>query len=416
MVASPDVVIIGGGLAGLCCARTLHEKSVSFQILEASDGIGGRVRTDAMDGFLLDRGFQVLLTAYPEAKRLLDYTRLDLKAFAPGALSWYAGRMNKLVDPWRTPGSWKESLQSEFGTLGDKLRIARLRTRLRTTSIEKIFSGPDRPTRDALESAHFSGPMIHRFFRPFLGGILLDGELKSSSRMYEFVFKMMAEGDAAVPSQGMGAIPAQIAEKLPGGTVQLHTRVEELHENEVKLAGGEIVRARAIVVATDGPSAAHLIGEVEPASRSVTCFYYAAEEAPVKEPMLVLNGDGEGPVNNLAVISNVAPSYAPAGNHLVSITVLGTHKLTEAQLSGFVIAQMKNWFGKVASTWKLLKGYYVTHAQPQQYPGALEPPQRPVRVRPGVYVCGDHRDNASIQGAMVSGRRAGEAVLADLAR
>jgi phytoene dehydrogenase-like protein len=416
MVASPDVVIIGGGLAGLCCARTLHEKSVSFQILEASDGIGGRVRTDAMDGFLLDRGFQVLLTAYPEAKRLLDYTRLDLKAFAPGALSWYAGRMNKLVDPWRTPGSWKESLQSEFGTLGDKLRIARLRTRLRTTSIEKIFSGPDRPTRDALESAHFSGPMIHRFFRPFLGGILLDGELKSSSRMYEFVFKMMAEGDAAVPSQGMGAIPAQIAEKLPGGTVQLHTRVEELHENEVKLAGGEIVRARAIVVATDGPSAAHLIGEVEPASRSVTCFYYAAEEAPVKEPMLVLNGDGAGPVNNLAVISNVAPSYAPAGNHLVSITVLGTHKLTEAQLSGFVIAQMKNWFGKVASTWKLLKGYYVTHAQPQQYFGALEPPQRPVRVRPGVYVCGDHRDNASIQGAMVSGRRAGEAVLADLAR
>jgi phytoene dehydrogenase-like protein len=324
--------------------------------------------------------------------------------------------MNKLVDPWRTPGSWKESLQSEFGTLGDKLRIARLRNRLRTTSIEKIFSGPDRPTRDALESAHFSGPMIHRFFRPFLGGILLDGELKSSSRMYEFVFKMMAEGDAAVPSQGMGAIPAQIAEKLPGGTVQLHTRVEELHENEVKLAGGEIVRARATVVATDGPSAAHLIGEVEPASRSVTCFYYAAEEAPVKEPMLVLNGDGAGPVNNLAVISNVAPSYAPAGKHLVSITVLGTHKLTEAQLSGFVIAQMKNWFGKVAGTWKLLKGYYVTHAQPQQYPGALEPPQRPVRVRPGVYVCGDHRDNASIQGAMVSGRRAGEAVLADLAR
>jgi phytoene dehydrogenase-like protein len=287
---------------------------------------------------------------------------------------------------------------------------------LRTTSIEKIFSGPDRPTRDALESAHFSGPMIHRFFRPFLAGILLDGELKSSSRMYEFVFKMMAEGDAAVPSQGMGAIPAQIAEKLPGGTVQLHTRVEELHENEVKLAGGEIVRARAIVVATDGPSAAHLIGEVEPASRSVTCFYYAAEEAPVKEPMLVLNGDGAGPVNNLAVISNVAPSYAPAGKHLVSITVLGTHKLTEAQLSGFVIAQMKNWFGKVAGTWKLLKGYYVTHAQPQQYPGALEPPQRPVRVRPGVYVCGDHRDNASIQGAIVSGRRAGEAVLADLAR
>lgn len=416
MVTNPDVLVIGGGLAGLCCARTLHERGVSFQILEASDAIGGRVRTDTVEGFLLDRGFQVLLTAYPEAKRVLDYARLDLKAFSSGALSWYAGRMNKLIDPWRTPGSWKESLQSDFGTLGDKLRIVRLRNRLRKTSIEEIFVGPDCPTKKALESAHFSGPMIHRFFRPFLGGILLDGELKSSSRMYEFVFKMMAEGEPAVPSRGMAAIPLQIAEKFPAGSVQLNTRVEELHENEVKLASGESVRARAIVVATDGPSAAHLIGEVEPASRSVTCFYYSAEEPPVKEPILVLNGDGAGPVNNFAVISNVAPSYAPAGKHLLSITVLGTHKLTEVQLSGFVIAQMKNWFGKVASTWKLLKGYYIAHAQPQQFPGALEPPQRPVRVRPGVYVCGDHRDNASIQGAMVSGRRAAEAVLADLAR
>jgi phytoene dehydrogenase-like protein len=416
MGTNPDVLIIGGGLAGLCCARTLHEKQVSFRILEASDGVGGRVRTDKVEGFLLDRGFQVLLTAYPEAKRVLDYARLDLKAFTPGALSWYAGRMNKMIDPWRTPGSWKESLRSDFGTLRDKLRIARLRNRLRKTSIEQIFAGTDRATKDALESAHFSDPMIHRFFRPFLGGILLDGELKSSSRMYEFVFKMMAEGDTAVPARGMGAIPAQIAEKLPATSVQLNTRVEGLHENEVKLDWGETLRARAIVVATDGPSAAHLIGEVEPASRSVTCFYYSAEEPPVEEPILMLNGDGAGPVNNFAVISNVAPSYAPNGKHLLSITVLGTHKLTEAQLSGFIIAQMKNWFGKVASTWRLLKGYYIAHAQPQQFPGALEPPQRPVRVRPGVYVCGDHRDNASIQGAMVSGRRAGEAVLADLAR
>jgi phytoene dehydrogenase-like protein len=196
----------------------------------------------------------------------------------------------------------------------------------------------------------------------------------------------------------------------------LNTRVEELHENEVKLNGGEILRARAIVVAADGPSAARLIGEVEPASRSVTCFYYAADEAPVREPLLVLNGDGAGPVNNLAVISQVSPSYAPAGKHLISTTVLGTHKLTEMQLSGFIVAQMKNWFGKVASTWRFLRGYYLTHAQPQQYPGALEPPQRPVRVRPGVYVCGDHRDNASIQGAMVSGRRTADAVLADLSR
>jgi phytoene dehydrogenase-like protein len=226
----------------------------------------------------------------------------------------------------------------------------------------------------------------------------------------------MSEGDVALPSRGMGAIPAQLAEKLPVEAVRLNARVEELHENELKLTEGEVLKAPAIVIATEGPAAARLIGEVEPASRSVTCFYYAAEEPPVKDPLLFLNGDGAGPVNNFAVISQVAPSYAPAGKHLVSTTVLGTHKLTDVQLSGFIIAQMKNWFGKVASTWQFLRGYYLTHAQPQQFPGALEPPQRAVRVRPGVYVCGDHRDNASIQGALVSGRRATEAVLADLSR
>ena len=416
MSTSPEVLIVGAGLAGLCCARTLQEKGVSFQILEASDGLGGRVRTDEVDGFLLDRGFQVLLTAYPEARRVLDYARLELKPFAPGVISWYAGRMNKLIDPWRTPGAWWEALRSDFGTLTDKLRMARLRSRLRRSSIEEIFARSDRSTRQALESERFSQLLIHRFFRPLLGGIQLDGELKSSSRMYEFVFKMLAEGEAALPSRGMGAIPAQLAEKFPADAVRLNTRVEELHENELKVAGGEILRARAVVVAADGPSAAHLIGEVEPASRSVTCFYYAADEPPIAQPVLFLNGDGAGPVNNFTFISQVAPSYAPSGRHLVSTTVLGTHKLTDVQLSGFIIAQMKSWFGKVASTWQFLGGYYLTHAQPQQFPGALEPPQRPVRVRPGIYVCGDHRDNASIQGAMVSGRRAAEAVLADFSR
>ena len=414
MSSSPDVLIVGAGLAGLSCARQLHEKAVSFQILEASDGVGGRVRTDQVDGFLLDRGFQVLLTAYPEAQRLLNYSLLDLKTFAHAALSWYAGRMNKLVDPWRTPGAWKEALQSDLGTLTDKLRIAWLRGRLRNSSTEEIFRRPDRSTKDALQSEGFSKELIHHFFRPFIGGILLDGSLSSSSRMFEFVFKMLFEGSACVPSHGMGAIPMQLAGKLPSGSVRLNSPVQALHRNGLQLAGGESIRARAVVIAADGPSAAHLAGEVEPASRSVTCFYYSAEESPVPFPILVLNGDGGGPVNNFCVLSQVAPSYAPKGKHLISATVLGTQALTDMQLGGFVIAQMKNWFGKVASTWQLLRSYRIIHAQPQQLPGALEPPQRPVRIRPGIYVCGDHRDNASINGALRSGSRAAEAVISDL--
>src|SRR6266705_3313998 len=167
MTTSTDVLIVGAGLAGLACGRHLADAGVSFQMIEASDGIGGRVRTDEFDGFLLDRGFQVL----------------ELKKFTPGAFSWFAGRMNKLVDPWRTPGGWSEALRSDFGGFLDKLRILRLRSRLRSSSIDQIFKHPERSTRDALVSAGFSEEFIHRFFRPFFGGILLDGELKSSSRM-----------------------------------------------------------------------------------------------------------------------------------------------------------------------------------------------------------------------------------------
>ena len=416
MPSSPDVLIIGAGLAGLCCARKLQEAGVSFQIVEASDGIGGRVRTDEVDGFQLDRGFQVLLTAYPEAQRVLDYSQLELKSFAAGAFSWFAGRLNKLVDPWRVPRMWREVFRSDFGTLGDKLRIARLRSRLKRTSLEQIFRRPERSTKDALQAEGFSQDIIHRFFRPFFGGILLDGELKTSSRMFEFIFKMLAEGDTSVPARGMGEIPAQLGAKLPPDAMRLNARVESLHENEITLAGGEALRARTIVVAADGPAAAHLVGEAEPASRSVTCFYYSAEEPPVPYPLLVLNGDGAGPVNNFTVMTQVAPSYAPPGKHLVSVSVLGTQQLTDAQLGGFIIAQMKNWFGPVARSWRFLRSYRIPHAQPQQFPGALEPPERPVRVRPGVYLCGDHRDTASINGAMVSGRRAAEAVVADLSR
>ena len=416
MPSGPDVLIVGAGLAGLACARHLHDAGVTFQLIEASDGIGGRVRTDQFEGFLLDRGFQVLLTAYPEAQRTLDYPALGLKKFTPGALSWFAGRMNKLIDPWRTPGGWREAFRSDFGSLFDKMRILRLRSHLRNSSIEGIFQRPERSTKDALAAAGFSSEFIHRFFRPFFGGILLDGELKSSSRMFEFVFKMLSEGDTAVPAGGMGAIPAQLVSHLPADAILLNTRAESLHENELTLTGGETLRARAIVVAADGPAAAHLVGDAEPASRSVSCFYYSADDPPLDSSLLLLNGDGAGPVNNFAVISQVAPSYAPAGKSLISATVLGTQQLPDQQLSGFVIAQMKNWFGPVASTWRYLKSYRIPHAQPQQYPGALEPAQRPVRVRPGVYVCGDHRDNASIHGAMFSGRRAAESVLADLSR
>jgi phytoene dehydrogenase-like protein len=430
MSTNPDVVIVGAGLAGLCCARTLHAAGVSFQLLEASDGVGGRVRTDVVDRFQLDRGFQVLLESYPEAERVLDYAALDLKPFEPGALIWFGGHMHRFIDPWRKKGEWRAAYDSPVGSLADKLRLARLRRRLGHTPVDKIFAPPDksaradRSTREGLADEGFSPVMIEHFFEPFFGGILLDRDLKTSSRMFEFIFSMMAKSRVSVPAKGMGAIPAQIATKLPVNSIRVNSPVEKIDGSMVTLAGGEKIQARAVVIATDGPTAAKLLAGSgaaipAPASRSVSCFYYAADEPPVAEPILVLAGTRGGTVNNLSVMDAVAPGYAPAGKHLVSVTVLGDYsgkdnELTEEQLNGFVIADLKGWFGPVVRSWRLLKSYRIPNAQPEQLPGSLNPAERPVRLSPATYVCGDHRDNASINGAMTSGRRAAEALLADL--
>jgi phytoene dehydrogenase-like protein len=267
---------------------------------------------------------------------------------------------------------------------------------------------------ERLHAEGFSAGMIEAFFRPFFGGILLDRSLSASSRMLEFVFRMMSEGDVTIPAAGMGAIPEQMARRLPEGTVRLAARVADVSPREVRFESGETMAAGAVVVATEGPEAARLLGLPAPGSRPVTCLYFAAERAPVEEPILVLDGDGAGPVNNLCFPSQVAPSYAPAGATLVSASVVGgaAGDAGEGALEAAVRAQMEAWFGPQVRGWRHLRTDHVRHAQPEQRPGALEPVERPVRLDSGLFVCGDHRDTASLHGAMLSGRRAAEAVLA----
>lgn len=408
-------MIVGAGLAGLACARRLLERGRRAVLLEAGDGIGGRVRTDVVEGFRLDRGFQVLLEAYPEARRLLDYRALALRPFVAGALVRAGGRFHRLADPWRHPIDAVLSLPAPVGTLGDKLRIASLRSACLAGSLAELFARPETTAMDALRRYGFSNAMIARFFRPFLGGVLLDRELGASSRMLEFVVRMFARGRSAIPALGMGAIPAQLAAPLPGDWIQLSAPVVAIDTGAAVLASGERCEGRAVVVACEGPSAAKLLPELpDPGSRGVTCLYFAADRPPVAEPILVLDGDGEGPVNNLCVPSAVTRACAPAGRALVSATVLGVPAEDDATLEEAVRSQLAGWFGRAVDAWRHLRTYRIPHAQPLQGPGALEPPERPVRVRPGVYVCGDHRDTASIEGALRSGRRAADAVLADV--
>jgi phytoene dehydrogenase-like protein len=412
-MAAP-VLVVGAGLAGLCCARTLHRAGTAVSVLEASDAVGGRVRTDRVDGFLLDRGFQILLTAYPEARAVLDYRALELRAFAPGAVVRFRGRFHRVADPMRAPFAALGGVFSPIGTLQDRIRVLKARSTLRGMTDEEIFRRPEVTAREAMRRWEFSKSMIERFFRPLFGGILLDLDLTASSRMFEFAFRMLALGGNALPAAGMQAIPEQIAAGLPAGAVRLGARVSRVARDGVVLESGESIAASAVVIATDGPGAAALTGEIHaPASRAQTVLYFDAPRSPVEGPWLVLDGESRGPVTNLAVPSAVAPGYAPSGRHLVSAVVVGDLPETDEQLVRDVRIQMHSWFGEQVDAWRHLRTYRVLHAQPAQPVGSLEPPARPVRLESGIFVCGDHRDTASIQGAMVSGRRAAEAALAE---
>jgi phytoene dehydrogenase-like protein len=401
------VAVVGAGLAGLSCAVALHHAGIPVRIFEASDDVGGRVRTDRVDGFTLDRGFQVALTAYPEMHRQLDMDALDLRAFEPGALVWRDGRGSVVGDPFRRPATTLATATAPIGSVFDKARIALLRRRLRGVHPVRLLQGADTSTRDALVEAGFSDTMIERFFRPLVGGIQLDPDLMDSRRMFDVIFRMLADGDSAVPAAGMQSIPDQLAARLPVGTIRLNARVTSTTARSVTIADGDEVGAGAVVVATEGPAANLLLGIAPVPSKSVGAVYFDAPEPPAGGKYVVLDGTGRGPVLNVAVMSNVAPTYAPAGRHLVVAAMPG---YIGADIEDLARTQLRSWWGSQVDAWRHLRSYRIAHGQPGQRP-PFDPRQR-VRLTDGRFVCGDHRDTASIQGAMFSGRRCGVEVAA----
>ena len=416
-MSADGAVVVGGGLAGLACARHLTAAGVPCTVLEASDGLGGRARTDEVDGFLLDRGFQVFLTAYPEAGRVLDLPRLELREFYPGALVRADGAFHRVADPFRRPLDAARALRAPVYRLRDLRARATMRARARSGTVEALLSRRDRPAIEALRELGLSDRIVERFFRPFLGGVFLDRELATSSRMLEFVVRMFSQVYAALPAAGMGALARQLADGLPPGTVRLAARVSAVHAGAVVLESGEHVEARAVVVATGGDTAAQLAPDLAAPPWLGGCtIYYAAERAPVEGPYLVLDGDGDGPVNELAVVSEVAPSYAPDGQALVSASVVGVPDADDVELERRVRVQLRAWFGDAVDGWRHLRTYRIEHALPARLPPALEPVDRRVRFGASLFVCGDHRDTASIEGALVSGRRAAQSLIEELRR
>ncbi len=406
---SPDVVVVGAGLAGLVAARTLTAAGRSVQVLEAADGPGGRVRTDLVDGHRLDRGFQVLLTDYPELPRHLRLHDLSLRRFDPGASVRIGDRFHAVVDPFRRPAMVAKTATAPIGGLGDKARMALLRRRLLRTSARTLLQGPDVPTAGALQDEGFSLQMIERFFRPLVGGIQLDPSLGTSRRMFDVVFRSLARGDSAVPARGMGEISAQLAGGLDDGVVRYDAAVTAIEPGRVTLADGQVLEPRDVVVATEGPAAATLLGLPEVGSRSASCVWFAAAAPPTDDRLIILDGTGRGPALNVAVMSNIAPEYAPPGRALVAAAVPG---VADDSLEPAVRAQLRGWWGASVGGWTHLRTDAIVHGQPDQSP-PFSPKQR-VSLGSGLYVCGDHRDTGSIQGAMYSGRRCAEALLADV--
>ena len=403
-------VVVGAGVAGLACAIHLRAGGHEVVVLEASDGVGGRVRTDVVDGFRLDRGFQVLLDSYPECKAMLDYGALDLKPFFAGALVRYAGEFHSVADPWRHPIEAAKGFLSPVSTFADKARLGKLGLGITSASMEKIWSRPDESTIDVLRGAGMSDVVVDRFFRAFFGGVFFDRDLVTSRRMFEFCFKMFASGHATVPAEGMQAIPEQLASRLPHGSVRLKCPVASVDADGVTLESGERVEGCPII-ATDMDSAHRLTGTPSDSERgwnSTVTLHYAAVRAPIDRATLCLDGEGTGPVNHLAVMSNAAPSYAPEGKALIAANIVGLPDLSDEQLDSDAKQQLADWFGEQVRDWRLLRADRIAHALPRQAPGVLEPPAREFVTETGIVVCGDHLANASLNGAMESGRRAAE--------
>ena len=415
---SAPVVVIGAGLAGLNCAKFLVEAGVEVVVLEAADQVGGRVRTDVVDGFRLDRGFQVFQTAYPEAKKTLNYDDLDLVELEPGALVRKSGAWHRMSDPMRRPKYALATLWNGVGTLADRWKLLRLQKHLKSQSIEQIFQETaEKSTCEFVaKDCGFSDDFIQSFVKPWVSGMFLESDMATSNTHFRFVFKMLSAAPIAYPRQGMQAIPNQLARHLKADQIRLNSPVAQIEDNSIQTQAGDSIDASAVVVATDIATAAKLVtGINDAATNATTCCYFAAPKGDSrsnirKERSLLLNGEGTGAINHVFISSNTVAELSPDDRQLICASVVG--ELAKDTSETEIRKELTDWFREDTSEWQHLKSYQVWNALPRQLPGFFGNPKP--AASPGVFLAGDFMESGSINGALRSGRLAAEAVTAHL--
>ena len=400
---SPSIHIIGGGISGLIAARVLEEHGLSATIIEATDRLGGRVKTDVLDGYSLDHGFQVLLTAYPAAKKYLDFDTLALQEFLPGSAIFKNGKQKIIGDPLRNLSLLIPTLFSEIGTVNDKLKILALNRRLKKKSIQNIFAEKEQTTHVYLENIGFSEAIITDFFIPFFSGIFLENKLDTSSRMFEFVYKMFGEGNAALPKDGIQAIPKQLFEKLKNTTCVFNTKVKSVENGSIILESGEIIKSNFTIIATQASGLVSNLKNQATLWKSCDTLYFEVTKREIRKPLIGLIAAPNALINNIFYHTSLQTS-ATATKELLSVTVIDRQNLTNKQLVAEVQKELKELCNIDSCTF--IKQYNIPMALPKLQDIEYEMLPSETRLTEAIFLAGDTQLNGSLNAAMIAGERA----------
>lgn len=410
-----DVLIIGAGMSGLSAAYTLYKKGISFKIVEATSSVGGRMKTERIQGFQLDRGLHFFQTAYPEASKLLDFEELELQNVYQGALVYHKNDFSLLSNPFKKPSDLLSSMIADIANWKDKLKIISLIISLKNSEIATITKDCNITAEEFFRQYGFSEMFINSFLRPFVGSILHDPKMESSADYVLFGLKMIINGEVTLPKNGIASIPEQVASKLPEDSFIFNNKVKMIEGNQVTLLDGTTLNAKKIIISINPLDLKNLFPDlaIDPASNHVTCLYFAtSEKPPVSKPVIVLNGENKGLVNSLFVPSLVEKNYAPEGQHLISISIVKENDLDDEELTDKVLSEMSEWFGINVNSWEHLKTYHIKYALPKH--GKLCEKVVFSKHSDDIYMCGDYFSYGSINSAILSGRKAAEDVITTL--